>query len=92
MSGKDVSKDVLNLVNSKAGKNVSQKDIQKLASGVGPSTVNNEAQLKQLIKSVSKMVNVKVTDATVKEIVQAIKSSGMNPNNMEQIMKMMMKK
>jgi uncharacterized protein YpuA (DUF1002 family) len=92
MSGKDVSKDVLNLVNSKVGKNVSQKDIQKLAGGVGPSTVNNEAQLRQLIKSVSKMVNVKVSDDTVHEIVQAIKSSGMNPNNMEQIMKMMMKK
>lgn len=92
MSGKDISKDVLNVVKKRTGKSVSQKDIHKLASGVGPSTIKSEAQLRQLIKQVSRMVNVQVSESTVNEIVSAVKSSGLNPNNMEQIMKMMMSK
>lgn len=92
MSGKDISKDVLNAVKKKAGKNVSEKDIHKLASGVKPSTIQNEKQLRQLIKQVSSMVKVPVSESTVNEIVNAVQKSGMNPNNMEQLMKMMMKK
>lgn len=90
--GKNFSKDVLNSVNKKTGKSVTQKDIQKVASGVKPSTVQSEAQLRQLIQQVSSMVNVKVSEKTIKEIVDAVKSSGLNPNNMEQLMKMMMGK
>jgi uncharacterized protein YpuA (DUF1002 family) len=90
--GKNISKDVLNVINKKTGKTVSPKDIQKVAGGVKPSTVQNEAQLRQLIKQVSSMVNVKVSEKTIKEIVDAVKSSGVNPNNMEQMMKMMMGK
>ncbi|RKN84600.1 stage VI sporulation protein F [Paenibacillus ginsengarvi] len=92
MSGKDISKDVLNAVKKKAGKNVSEKDIHKLASGVKPSTIQSEKQLRQLIKQVSSMVKVPVSESTVNEIVNAVQKSGMNPNNMEQLMKMMMKK
>lgn len=90
MSGKDVSKDVLKAVKSKTGKSVSEKDIQKLASGVKPSTVQNEAQLRQLIKQVASLVNVPVSEQTINEIVQAVKGSNLNPNNMEALMKMMM--
>ncbi len=92
MSRKDLSKDVLNVVNSKTGKKVSPKQISNLASGINASTVKNEAQLRQLIKQVGSMVNVKVPEATVKEIVKAVKQSGFNPNNMEQMIKMIMKK
>ncbi|TNJ67433.1 hypothetical protein FE784_05615 [Paenibacillus hemerocallicola] len=92
MSGKEISKDVLNTVKKKAGKNVSEKDIYKLASGVKPSTVQSEKQLRQLIKQVSSMVKVPVSESTVNEIVSAVQKSGMNPNNMEALMKMMMKK
>ncbi|TBL79764.1 stage VI sporulation protein F [Paenibacillus thalictri] len=92
MAGKDLSKDVLNVVKKKTGKNISAQDINKLASGVKPSTMSSEAQLKQLIKQVSNMVKVPVSDATVNEIIQAVKSSKLNPGNMEQLMKMMMKK
>ncbi|GAA3405239.1 stage VI sporulation protein F [Paenibacillus hodogayensis] len=92
MSGKEISKDVLNAVKKKVGKNVSEKDIYKLASGVKPSTVQSEKQLRQLIKQVSSMVKVPVSDATMNEIVSAVQKSGMNPNNMEALMKMMMKK
>lgn len=92
MSGKELSKDVLNTVKKKVGKNVSEKDIYKLASGVKPSTVHNEKQLRQLIKQVSNMVKVPVSESTVNEIISAVQKSGMNPNNMEAMMKMMMKK
>jgi len=89
---KDMSKDVLNAVKKKTGKSVSSQDIMKLAEGVKPSTVQSDAQLKQLIKQVAGLVKIPVSDSTMNELVQAIKASKMNPNNMEQLMKMMIKK
>jgi hypothetical protein len=89
---KDMSKDVLNAVKKKTGKDVSSQDIYKLASGVKPSTVQSDAQLKQLIKQVAGLVKVPVTEETMNELVKAIKASKMSSNNMESIMKMMLKK
>jgi hypothetical protein len=37
------------------------------------------------------MAGVPVSDSLMGEIVSAVKKSGMNPNSMEQLMKMMMK-
>jgi uncharacterized protein YpuA (DUF1002 family) len=88
MSSKDVSKDVLNVVKKKTGKNVSEKDIQKLASGVKPSTVQSDSALRQLIKQVSGLVNVNVSEATVNEIIKAVRTSKLNPSNIEQLMKL----
>lgn len=87
MNSKDISKDVLNAVKRKTGKNITDKDIKNVASGVGPSTMKSEQQLRQLIKQVSKMANVPVSESTVQELVGAIKKSGINPNNMEQMIK-----
>lgn len=92
MANKDVSKDVLNVVKKKTGKTVSEKDIQKLASGVKPSTVQSEAQLRQLIKQVSGLVNAQVSEETINEIIQAVKSSKLDVGNMQQLMGMMMGK
>ncbi|MFK7696445.1 stage VI sporulation protein F [Paenibacillus sp. HJGM_3] len=92
MSSKDMSKDVLNTIKKKTGKNVSEKDIQKLASGVKPSTIQSEKQLRQLIKQVSDMVNIPVSENTVNEIISAVQKSGVNPNSMESLMKLMMNK
>ncbi|WP_409346592.1 stage VI sporulation protein F [Paenibacillus sp. MBLB4367] len=92
MSGKDISKNILNTVKSKTGKSVSEKDINKLASTVKPSTMQNEAQLRQLIKQVSGLVNINVPESTVNDIVNAVKNSQLNPNNLEQLMKMISKK
>lgn len=86
---RDVSKDVLNVVKKKTGKNITAKDIQKVASNVKPSTMQSEAQLRQLIKQVSNMVNIKVSEKTTQEIINSVKKSGMNPNNMQQLIKMM---
>jgi uncharacterized protein YpuA (DUF1002 family) len=92
MAGKDVSKDVLNAVKKKTGKSISEKDINKLASGVKPATLQSDAQLKQLIKQVSGLVNVPVSESTVNELIHAIKSSKVSPGNMEQMVKMISKK
>lgn len=54
--------------------------------------MQNEAQLRQLIKQVSSMANIPVSEDTVQEIIAAVKKSGMNPSNMEALMKMMMNK
>ncbi|WP_254776933.1 stage VI sporulation protein F [Paenibacillus sp. yr247] len=87
-----MSKDVLNVVKKKTGKSVTSKDIEKIASGVKPSTLQSEAQLRQLIKQVSGLVNVKVSEETINDIIQAVKSSKLDTNNMQQLMSMMMGK
>lgn len=92
MAGKNTPKDVLNIVKKKTGKTVSEKDIYKLASGVKPSTMQSEAQLRQLIKQVSSLVNIPVSEATVKELIHAIKSSKVDQNSMEQLVKMISSK
>ncbi|WP_127585300.1 stage VI sporulation protein F [Paenibacillus koleovorans] len=89
MSGKNVSKDVLNSIKKKTGKSVSEQDIQKLASGVKPSTLQSEKQLRQLIQQVSSMVNIPVSEKTINEIVSSVKKSGVNPNSMESMMKLL---
>jgi len=88
---KQIGKDVLGAVKKKTGKTITEKDINKLASGVKPSTMQSEAELKKLIKKVGAMAGVPVSDSLMNEIVSAVKKSGMKPNNMEQLMKMMMK-
>lgn len=87
-----VSKDALNAINKKTGKNISEGAVKKLASTVKPSTMQSEAELRKLIKQVSAMAKVPVTESTINEIVGAVKKSGMNPSNMEALMKMMIKK
>jgi uncharacterized protein YpuA (DUF1002 family) len=87
-----ISKDVLNAVKRKTGKNISPKDIQKVASTVGPSTVKSEQQLRALIKQVAKMAGVPVTESTIKELIAAIKKSGMNPGSLEAMIRSMIKK
>ncbi len=87
-----ISKEALNAINKKTGKTISEGSVKKLASTVKPSTMKNEAELRKLIKQVSAMAKVPVTESTVSEIVNAVKKSGMNPSNMEALMKLMMKK
>ncbi|MFB9277241.1 stage VI sporulation protein F [Cohnella cellulosilytica] len=85
-------KDLLGAVNKKTGKNISEKSIKKIASGVTSGTMQSDAQLRQLIKQVSSMANVPVSEDTIKEIIGAVKKSGMNLNSLESLVKMMIKK
>ncbi|PWW05564.1 stage VI sporulation protein F [Paenibacillus cellulosilyticus] len=89
---KNLSKDVLNAVNKKTGKAISESEVKKIASGVTANTLQSEAELTKLIKQVSSMAKVPVSDKTINDIVKAVKASGMNMNNIETIMKMMIKK
>jgi len=85
-------KDLLGAVNKKAGKNISENSIKKIAGGVTPNTMQSEAQMRQLIKQVSAMANIPVSEETIKEIISAVKKSGMNLNSLESMVKMMIKK
>jgi uncharacterized protein YpuA (DUF1002 family) len=89
---KDFSKDALNAINKKTGKKITPGAVQKLASTVKPGTTQNEAQLRQLIKQVSSMAKVPVSEATVQEIISAVKKGGATSGTMESLMKMMLKK
>ncbi|GAB6990323.1 stage VI sporulation protein F [Paenibacillus pini] len=89
---KNISKDALNAINKKTGKHITEGAVKKLASTVKPSTMQSETQLRQLIKQVSSMANVPVSEDTIQDIVNAVKKSGMNSQNMESLMKMMMMK
>lgn len=89
---KKISKDILGAVNKKTGKNITEGSIKKIAGNVNASTLKSEAQIRQLIKQVSTMANVPVSEDTVKEIVGAVKKSGMNMGSLETLIKMMIKK
>lgn len=92
MANRDLSKDVLNTVKNKTGKIVTQKDIQKLASGVKPSTMQSEAQLRQLILQVASLVGANVSEQTIQEIITAVKSSKLDTANMQDLMSAMLGK
>ncbi|GGG57541.1 stage VI sporulation protein F [Paenibacillus radicis (ex Gao et al. 2016)] len=92
MEKKSLSKDVLGAINKKTGKNITESSVKKLASGVTDSTMQNEAELRKLIKQVSEMAKVPVSDSTMNDIVKAVKASGMNMGNIESLMKMMIKR
>lgn len=92
MSRKNISKDVLQAINKKTGKNISPGQIQKLASGVSPATMQDEKKLRQLIKQVGAMAKVPVSESTITDIIKAVKSSGTNPSNLQQLIQMMLKK
>jgi uncharacterized protein YpuA (DUF1002 family) len=89
---KNLSKEILNTVKKKTGKVISENAVKKLASGVTSETMKDEAELRKLIKQVSAMANVPVSESTVKEIIKAVKASGMNMNNIESLMKTMLSK
>jgi hypothetical protein len=92
MTGRDLSKNVLNTVKKKTGKAVTEQDISNLASGVSPSTMKSEKQLRDLIDSVAGLVGAKVSEETIREIIQAVKSSKMDSSNMTQLMGALLKK
>lgn len=66
--------------------------MNKLASGVTPKTLKSDAELRRLIKQVSAMAKIPVTDQTVNEIIGVVKKNGTNLGSMEQLMKAMLKK
>ncbi|SFF04559.1 Stage VI sporulation protein F [Paenibacillus catalpae] len=88
---KDLSKDVLHAINKKTGKNISENAVKKLANGVSASTMQNEDELRKLIKQVSDMAKVPVSDKTMNDIVKAVKASGMSIGGIESLIKMMIK-
>ncbi|CAM3969622.1 stage VI sporulation protein F [Paenibacillus alkaliterrae] len=89
---KNLSKDVLNAINKKTGKGITENSVKKIASGITAETMQDEAELRKLIKQVSEMAKVKVADSTVNDIVKAVKATGMSTANMESLINMMMKK
>ncbi|MCU6710025.1 stage VI sporulation protein F [Paenibacillus sp. J5C_2022] len=89
---KGIPKDVLSAINKKAGKNISENAVKKLAGTVDANTFSDEAELRKLIKRVADMAKIKVPDSTMNDIVKAVKASGMSPSSMESLIKMMIKK
>lgn len=89
---KGMPKDILGAINKKTGKHISENAVKKLASGVNENTMQNEAELRKLIKQVADMAKIKVPDGAVNDIVKAVKASGLSPSNMESLVKMMLKK
>jgi ribosomal protein L12E/L44/L45/RPP1/RPP2 len=87
-----LSKDILGTVNKKTGKNITESSIKKIAGTVTPQTIHDEEKLRALIKQVSQLAGVPVAESTVREIIKAVKQSGLNLNNLEGLMKMMMNK
>ncbi|AGA57997.1 MAG: hypothetical protein C6W55_01915 [Thermobacillus sp.] len=92
MSGKNLSKDVLNVVKKKTGKPISEQQVKKLAGSVTAKTFQNEAELRRLIKQVSAVANVPVSEDTVNDIVNAVRKSGMNMEQLESLIRTMIRR
>ena len=92
MANPKIPKDALSAINKKVKKPITENQIKKLGSTVTPETLESEAQIRQLVKQVAQMANINVTESTVNDIVHTVKKSGMNANNLESLMKFMMKK
>lgn len=92
MSNPKVPKDALSAINKKVKKPITENQIKKLGSTVTSETLESEAQIRQLVKQVAQMANIPVSESTVNDIVTTVKKSGMNSNNLESLMKFMMKK
>jgi Ca2+-binding EF-hand superfamily protein len=88
----NISRDVLNNINKKSGKKISENAVKRLAETVTPETMTNEQQLRQLIMQVSRMANVPVSEATIQDIIRAVKKSGVNQASLESLMRVMMNK
>lgn len=84
-------KDILKKVEKQTKGKVSQSDILNLAGNIKPNDAKDERALRNLILQVSAMANVPVSEDTINQIVTAIKQSGLDPNNMEQMLKMIAK-
>jgi uncharacterized protein YpuA (DUF1002 family) len=89
MSGKNLSKDVLNVVRKKTGKPISEQQVKKLAGNVTARTFQNEAELRRLIRQVSSVAGVPVSEDTVNDIVKAVRKSGMNMEQLESLIRTM---
>lgn len=88
---KDLSKDVLNAIKKKTGKNISTNSVNKIASTVQPGTLENEAELRKLVKSIGDMAKVSMSEAQLDNVVRTIKASGVKTSNIETLMKMLIK-
>lgn len=66
---------------------VSEQDIVNLAGRINPGAVMNEKYLRQLITQVSAMAKVPVSEATIQQIIRSVKESGLDPNNLEQLIR-----
>lgn len=88
---KDLSNDVLGAIKKKTGKNISSNSVSKVASTVQPGTLENEFELRKLVKSVADMAKIKMTDAQMDHIMKTIRDSGVKSSNIEALMRIMIK-
>jgi hypothetical protein len=88
---RNLSKEVLGAVTKKTGRKISEDALKRIASGVSPSVLKSEKQIRQLVKQVSAVSGVPVSESTIQEIVAAVKKSGLNPSALEAMMKSMLK-
>lgn len=91
MMSKDLSKEVLGAIKRKTGKNISATSVGKVADTVQPDTLENEIELRKLIRRVADIASIKLSDDKLDEITRTIQSSGLKTSNLEALMKMMIK-
>ena len=87
----DLSKDVLGVIKKKTGKSISEAQVSKVASQVKPNTLQNEAELKKLVKNVAAMANIKLSDSALNDVTERITASGVSIENIEALVKLLSK-
>jgi hypothetical protein len=87
-----LSDDILRTVKKRLGKTITGDDLAHVAKQIKPSVLRDETALRKLIKQVSTLAGIPVTEATTKEIIAAITDSKATPQQLEALMRQILRK
>lgn len=78
---------IFNSVNKHTNKTVTPQDIQRVAKNIKPSTLQDEQQMRQLVRNIGEMAGIKVPDKTVREIAKMVQGGQIPSGQLEQMIR-----
>lgn len=82
---------IFNNMNKHTKKTVTPQDIQRVAKTIKPSTLQDEQQMRQLVRSIGEMAGIKVPDKTVREIAKMVHGGQIPAGQLEQVIRTLTK-
>jgi hypothetical protein len=78
---------IFNSVNKHTKKTVTPQDIQRVAKNIKPAMLQDEQQMRQLVRSIGDMAGIKVPDKTVREIAKMVQGGQLPAGQLEQMIR-----
>jgi uncharacterized protein YpuA (DUF1002 family) len=89
--GKVLSKIPKKFLDKLQGKNVDTSKIESIANSVTKDDINNEQKLRQLIRQVAMIANVKLTKEKEDQIISYVKNNNLQGSDLKAISKLLKK-